>query len=283
MKPAGLDRPGTFSYLRKQLEEGAALLDSLIKKPNPVLDALIQDPAKVFGSTPADPWQAEFVRNPGQQTLMVAARQSGKSYAAAALGLWTALCVPESLTIVVAPAQRQAKELYGVHFIGLYNRLGRPIKHVSETGTEIKLQNGSRFVTVPGDDDTVVGYAGVNLLIMDEAARIPDKLYGALRPMLAVKQGKLVAMSTPKGKRGWFYEAWDKGGDEWIRIKRTADQCSRLTPEFLEKERRAMIPAWFEQEYCGVFSDLQDAVFRQDDIEASVIDIEAPKLFLDFG
>jgi hypothetical protein len=44
------------------------------------------------------------------------------------------------------------------------------------------------------------------LVIVDEAARVPDDLYRAVRPMLAVSQGRLIALSTPFGQRGWFYD-----------------------------------------------------------------------------
>ncbi len=35
------------------------------------------------------------------------------------------------------------------------------------------------------------GYAGVDLLVIDEAARVPDELYRSVRPMLAVSNGRL--------------------------------------------------------------------------------------------
>jgi hypothetical protein len=48
----------------------------------------------------------------------------------------------------------------------------------------------------------------MNLLVIEEVSRVPDELFYAVRPMLAVSGGTLVALSTPWGKRGWFYEAW---------------------------------------------------------------------------
>jgi hypothetical protein len=60
-----------------------------------------------------------------------------------------------------------------------------------------------------------VGYSSVHRLILDEAARIPDSTYYALRPMLARSKGTILAISTPFGRRGWFYEAWeDTNADE---------------------------------------------------------------------
>ena len=36
--------------------------------------------------------------------------------------------------------------------------------------------------------------------------------------MLAVSKGRLIAMSTPFGARGWWYEAW-KSEDTWERYE----------------------------------------------------------------
>jgi hypothetical protein len=44
------------------------------------------------------------------------------------------------------------------------------------------------------------------MLVIDEASRVDDTLYLAVRPLLAVSGGRLVALSTPFGKRGWFHD-----------------------------------------------------------------------------
>ncbi len=72
----------------------------------------------------------------------------------------------------------------------------------------LRLENGSRIVSLPGTEGTVRGFSGVALLIVDEASRVDDALYHAVRPMLAVSHGKLVLLSTPWGKRGFFYREW---------------------------------------------------------------------------
>ena len=125
---------------------------------------------------------------------------------------------------------------------------------------------------LPGREETVRGFSAVALLLIDEAARVPDELYKAVRPMLAVSDGDLWLMSTPWGKRGFFYEAWDKGGEEWTRVIAPATECERIRPEFLEGERQSMGERWFRQEYLCEFSETDDSVFRMDDIEAAIDD-----------
>jgi hypothetical protein len=124
---------------------------------------------------------------------------------------------------------------------------------------------------LPGTEETIVGYSGVRLLIIDEAAKVPDDLYRSVRPMLAVSRGRLVCLSTPFGKRGWFYEEW-VGKNPWERIRLTADQCPRITREFLEQERRSLGDRWFNQEYLCSFEDLVGAIFSEELIERSFSD-----------
>ena len=54
--------------------------------------------------------------------------------------------------------------------------------------------------------------------IIDEAARVPDEVYLAMRPALVLRNGDLWLMSTPLGKRGFFYEAWANGDPTWTRV-----------------------------------------------------------------
>jgi len=54
-------------------------------------------------------------------------------------------------------------------------------------------------VGLPGSEATIRGFSAVALLRVDQAARVSDDLYVAIRPMLAVSGGKLWLMSTPSG------------------------------------------------------------------------------------
>jgi hypothetical protein len=111
-----------------------------------------------------------------------------------------------ALVLLLSPTLRQSGELFKDKVRRLYNALGRPVRCVQETQLTMELTNGSRIVALPGEEGTIRGYSGVLLLVCDEAARIPDALYFSVRPMLAVSGGLLVALSTPFGRRGWFYE-----------------------------------------------------------------------------
>jgi hypothetical protein len=186
---------------------------------------------------------------------------------AAILALHQALHYPGSLVLVLAPALRQSGELYA-KVSSFYQRLDNPIPPKSYTQLTITFENGSRIISLPGNEKNIRGYSGTDLLLVDEAARVEDELYLSVRPMLAVSDGRLIMMSTPYGKRGAFYEAWTKATG-WERYIVTAEECPRIPPAFLEEERKALGQWWFEQEYHAKFMDTVDAVFREQDIQAA--------------
>ena len=228
------------------------------------------DPAKILadaGLTP-DPWQAALLRAAPTRTLLLCSRQAGKSTAAAALALQAALLEPPALVLLLSPTLRQSGELFRDKVMRLYNQLDRPVPTVQESALTMQLANGSRVVSLPGDEETIRGYSGVRLLVIDEASRVQDALYLSVRPMLAVSRGRLVCMSTPFGKRGWFFDEWQGPGD-WRRVKVTAEQCPRISRDFLRTERQAMGERYFRQEYLCSFEETVDAVFLHDDIRAA--------------
>src|SRR5262249_11604679 len=205
-------------------------------------------------------------------------RQAGKSLTAAALALREALLRPNAPVLLLSPSLRQSGELFR-KAVDLYGALGRPVPASAQSALRLELANGSRLVSLPGDEENVRGFSGVGLLVINEAARVPDALYCAVRPMLAVSQGRLVALSTPFGKRGWFHDEWHGDGD-WQRVRVTAEECPRISREFLAEEKRALGERYYRQEFCCSFEDCVDAVFSYRDIQAAFSD-EVKPLFED--
>lgn len=170
------------------------------------------------------------------------------------------------LVLVLSPTLRQSGELFR-KVKGYHGDTGDDAE--AETKLTLELPNGSRIVSLPGKEGTVRGFSGVGLLVIDEAARVPDDLYFAVRPMLAVSGGRIVALSTPFGKRGWFFEEWSAGLG-WERYEVPAPQCPRISAAFLEQERRSMGEWWYRQEYFCKFMDAQTAAFAYEDIQAAL-------------
>jgi hypothetical protein len=200
--------------------------------------------------------------------LLNCSRQSGKSTMSAALSLHRALAVPGSLVLILAPSERQCKELFA-KAAAFYRALGRAAPSDSSRKLGMELSNGSRIEALPGTEKTVRGFSGVDLLVVDEAARVDDGLYHAVRPMLAVSGGALMMLSTPFGKRGVFFEEW-ANGEGWERYEVPASECPRIPLEFLEEERRSL-PGWvYRQEYECSFEETEDAVFTTEMVDAAV-------------
>ncbi len=216
-----------------------------------------------------DPWQAEVLRGDAPRLLLNCSRQSGKSTTTAALALHQALYQAGTLALLLSPSLRQSSELFR-KVSGFYHAAGEPVPAEAESTLRLELSNGSRVVSLPGREATVRGYSGVDLLVIDEAARVDDALYYSIRPMLAVSGGRLVTLSTPFGKRGWWWLEWDQGGGSWERVKVTAEQCPRITAEFLAEERRHLGDWWYQQEYMCEFMEAETAAFTWEMLQSAV-------------
>jgi Terminase large subunit, T4likevirus-type, N-terminal len=195
-----------------------------------------------------DAWQAELLRARPKRALLCCSRQSGKTEVAIHLGLWTALYEPGSLVLIISPSQRQSGETFRRLLIA-HGKLKDAPELTQESALRATLANDSRIVALPGSERTTRGYAAARMVIIDEGAQVPDGLLAAIRPTLGTVDGSLIALSTPYGQRGWFYEAWTEGGEDWTRVKVTADQCPRLSAEYLAGELKALGPSVFKQEF----------------------------------
>ena len=171
--------------------------------------------------------------------------------------------------LVASPSERQSAEFLR-KASGLVRKLGIRARGDGDNAISLLLPNGSRIVGLPGTEATVRGFSAVSMILIDEASRVPDEMYLALRPMLAVGDGDLWLMSTPCGQRGFFYESWVGGGEEWVRFSVKATECERIRPEFLASERLAMDEAWFAQEYMCEFTGNGMGVFAREVVEAAI-------------
>jgi hypothetical protein len=215
-----------------------------------------------------EPWQEELLRERPQRGLMCCCRQTGKSTTAAAAAVHEALYTAGALCLLIAPSQRQSSEL--LRKVRSLLTIAAPSMILTgDSATEIELANGSRIVSLPGRDDTIRGYSSVRLLAFDEAGWVLDDVYMAALPMLAVSGGRLLALSTPNGQRGWFYTEWESG-ENWHRTRITASQCPRISAEHLAEMRQTMTAARFASEYDCVFADAVESVFFAADVRAAI-------------
>jgi hypothetical protein len=215
-----------------------------------------------------DDWQRDLMRSTAPRLLLCCARQTGKSTVASLMAISTATMRAGALVLLVSPSQRQSGELFRTLMRYLRTLPGAPELR-AESALRVELANGSRIVALPGDERTIRGFAGAALIVLDEAARVEDELLGAIRPMLATSQGRLIALSTPAGKRGFFYEAWH-GDESWHRVRVPASECPRITKQFLDEELRELGPQRFAEEYNLEFIEDGDQVIRTEFFERAI-------------
>lgn len=216
-----------------------------------------------------DPWQQEVVNYEGRQLAMNCSRQSGKSTSAACKAVYTALHFPGSLTLIVSPSQRQSGEMFRT-ITKEFLKLPEQPKRLEDNKLSCTLYNDSRIVSLPSLESTVRGYANPKLILIDEASRCTDSLYLAVRPMLATsKDSQLIVLSTPAGRQGFFFDIFETEDDAWKRITVTAEQCPRISKEFLDEELKTLGEYFWKQEYGCVFVEGVSAVFTYDSIMQS--------------
>lgn len=228
----------------------------------------------------ADARQAEILDCAEKRALLCCSRQWGKSAVTAVRALYEAWFRPGSLIVCVAPVRRQSRYfLLKVRKL-LEERLGtRALSDARAEpgeGLPVRLPNGSAVLGLPADEDSTRGLSAVDFLILDEAARIPDEAYHAVRPFLATTAGRLWMLSTPNGQAGFFYDEWHDEGAEWKRVAAPATECVRIAPETLEQERRALGEHVFAQEYLCRFLASRSQLVPRGLMDEAVTEREQP-------
>jgi hypothetical protein len=135
--------------------------------------------------------QQETVLRGGRRGIVNCTRQWGKSTMTAAKAVHRAYSVPGSLTLVVTPCARQSGEFLhkARNFV---RRLGIRVRGDGHNGLSVAFPKGSRIVGLPENETTIRGFSDVSLLLIDEAARVPDEIYRAKSSRL-----KAVGLVTP--------------------------------------------------------------------------------------
>jgi hypothetical protein len=238
---------------------------------SPILNLIRNDhtyPMRASGLTP-DPWQAELIGSPARQIVALCTRRAGKSQAAGCRVLSRSLTRPRHGTLMFSPTEDQSKEL--LNYVRQLNEaIGCPVPLVRESLSELVWANGS---WVKAKADSPKGSRGYtpNLIVIDEGAQVSDDLYLSVTPMLVMGQADIMALSTPFGKLGWFFDLWSSPAKmrNWSSFKITAYDCPRIDPLILEEHKATMPPRWFKQEYEVEFNDAVDSVFENEVIESA--------------
>ena len=179
-------------------------------------------------------------------------RQWGKSTVAAVLAAYRLVMEAGVTILIVGPAGRQSGETLRKvgQFLGV---LGIRTRGDRVNAGAMVLPNGSRIVALPGVEGTTRGFSAVSMLIVEEAARVEDAVYLALLPSVAVTDGDVILLSTPKGRRGFFYREVAAGNtaDSLVHTG-PVTECKRISEAFLAKQREKG-EAYYRQEFLCEF------------------------------
>jgi hypothetical protein len=224
--------------------------------------------ARLLGMEP-DPWQ-ERLLHAKRDVLLNCSRQAGKSTAASMLVVHRAVTRPKHLALLISPSDRQSGELF--RKVRAFLDLVPGLALAEDNARSCRLANGSRIVSLPSSAETIRGFSAVDTLVEDEAAFVDDTLNMTVRPMLAVSKGQMILMSTPNGRKGHFFDAWERGGaEQWHREEVKCWDVPRIPRPFLEEQRKVM-GEFFRQEFeCQFMHAATGRVYEWDE-QRDVID-----------
>jgi hypothetical protein len=211
-----------------------------------------------------DPWQGDYLLDSARDVLMRNARQTGKSQSVSLKSAFRAKYLGRYVA-VLAPTLRQSSIIYRRANLWLDRD---QTDYSRKTAIEIEIATGGSIAALPGDrPDLSIRGDTVDDLIVDEASRIKDSLIVAATPATATRgDATITYLSTPAGKRGAFWTAWDQE-PWWHRITITADQCPRISEHFLAREKKRL-GHLYAQEYGCEFLDAPGGLFLSEDLAA---------------
>jgi hypothetical protein len=274
----------SWDVIDRRLARAEAAAGALFSGPVRMAPAWVSpvDLAAALGLT-VDGWQAGLLASTARRVVVLAPRQVGKSLTLAVLALHVATSTPGGLALVVSPAERQATEVVrtvrelAAQLAIETAETESPIAPSAVSLTKVVFPNEARILSVPGGNEAGIRGFTPTLILADEASRIADATFAALRPMLVAQPScRLILASTPWLKIGTFFDACHDESGAWQRHRVTIDDCPRLSRDFIEEERRSLPDYVFRREYLGEFADDAASLFPAELIEAAFDEGVAP-------
>jgi hypothetical protein len=142
--------------------------------------------------------------------------------------------------------------------------LAKPAPAYTSTTKILQLKNGTMIEFYSGGSPDSLAGEGVDFVVVDEAALIPDNVWQQLiRPTLMDTGGEAFIISTPRG-HNWFWQMWklgqeNKAGYESWRFPQTANPyIPQAETDAAEEELPTII---FKQEIMAEFLAAGASIF----------------------
>ena len=256
-----------------------------------------------LGFEPFD-WQKAILNSTGRRIIINAARQSGKSTITSTDPCWIAKYRDNSLSIVLAPTESQSQD--DMRKIQSFIRQDSTYPQYDPASTHVNVRENRSIISVVPATQSARGKSCPAVVILDEASQIDDLIYTeVVTPMFTDNPGRLILLSTPYGKSGFFYDIFNnpRPNDPWERYEIRSPWQPIQKPNGLDlipymggdekayqaERAKKGIKAWFsprhwnyeeqleklfdmgirkyKQEYCCEFVETESSVFSYDEIE----------------
>lgn len=215
----------------------------------------------------AESWQQGLLRSTARRVVVACARQVGKTHTTSIKAVHKAVYSPDSLVLVVSPTQRQSNEML-TRCRQVFKQAGSPVRLVKDNDGELAFEHGSRIVSLPGTDATTRGYSAAALLVVDEGAYLETSVFHGVLPMVA-SDGVLMALSSPAGMSGWFYDLFNTVGNGWERHRVTVHESAQWDERRIAETRALLGSAKFSSECLAEFADTDTQLFGSQAVRAA--------------
>lgn len=207
----------------------------------------------------------KFITSPesrGTTTAIKAPRQVGKTTVLMAVLLYYGVKFKNGFSIIMEPTYKQC--------IRVYNEMRAAFEPIlTDNGKSqlvLEFVTGSKVQFLSGESDIAAfqGYVCKNgVLCIDEAAFITDDVFYALNPTTDVHKCPIILTSTPRFRKGFFYDYFVEGLEGTSNVVKCYDWAGKsiLTPDKMDFYRRTLPEKLFKNYYLGEFADAIGSVF----------------------
>lgn len=177
------------------------------------------------------------------------------------------------IMIVAGNRQRQADrlldrfdKLFWNGFVDLNENKWKYIDIITKkASSSLEFFNGTTIHTFPAAPEALRGSENVICVLLDEAAHfklVDDRvIYDALEPNIANTEGDFICISTPNGRRGFFYDLWIEDNEYYKLAQPYTVSYGLLLSESYIKSKKNDLRIDFEQEFNCQFTTSQNAAF----------------------
>lgn len=253
------DQEVEFTYeqvqeLKRCVQDPIYFIENYVQIQHPVKGAV---PFKLYS------YQKDMIRayQDNRYTVVLSARQTGKSITSAAYLLWYAMFQFDKTVLIAANKNANAMEMilrirFAYENLPMWLKAG--VKDDGWNKHEIGFDNGSRIVSTATSEDSGRGMA-ISLLFLDEFAfvkpNIQDEFWTSIAPTLSTG-GSCIMTSTPNGDMNIYAQVWrgaTMGTNGFCPIHVKWDEPPGRDGKFKEEETGRIGVRRWQQEYECVF------------------------------